>query len=347
MTCGMLTASDSGIVADMDNAAVIDIHAHYYPEAYLRIIAKQGHRFGASFSVAEGGRPVVKVGALHAGPLARTFTDLELRIAEMDRQGVGLQALSLSQPMVYWAGDELGQRLAETFNDALAEAHQAHPDRFVGLATLPMQEPTLAAAEVERTNRMPGIKGVYLATRILDRELSDPSFFQVYERIEDLGLPLFLHPLEVIGTERLKPYFLTNLLGNPFDTAIAAAQLIFGGVLDRFPRLAVCLPHAGGAFPFLVGRLNHGWKVRPECRHLEHGPETYLRRFHYDTISHSAQTLAYLITGIGPDRVLLGSDYCFDMGYDRPVEVVTRHLDLSVENRSLILGGNARRLLGI
>lgn len=331
----------------MGNAAGFDIHAHFYPQAYLDLIAKDGARFEARYDLAEGDRPIIKVGALRAGPLAPEFTELEPRLAEMDRQGVQMQALSLTQPMVYWADGKFGLELAQTFNDALAEAHQSHPDRFLGLATLPMQDPALATAEVERVANLPGIKGFYLATHILDRALSDDSFFEVYERIESLGLPLFLHPLEVIGADRLKPYFLTNLLGNPFDTAVAAAQLIFGGVLDRFPRLEVCLPHAGGAFPFLVGRLNHGWKMRPECRHLEQGPETYLKRFHYDTISHSAEALSYLIGRVGADRVLLGSDYCFDMGYDRPVEIVTQHPDLNDAERALILGGNARRLLGV
>ncbi len=168
-----------------------------------------------------------------------------------------------------------------------------------------------------------------------------------YERIEEFGLPVFLHPLEVIGAERLTPYFLANLLGNPFDTAVAAAHLIFGGVLDRFPDLDICLPHAGGAFPYLVGRLNHGWKVREECRHLAHGPETYLGRFYYDTISHSAEALEYLITGVGAERVMIGSDYCFDMGYAQPVEVVSGHPHLDADQKALILGGNARRLLDL
>ena len=265
----------------------------------------------------------------------------------MDEQGVAVQALSLTQPMVYWADRALSEKLTVAFNHALAEAHERYPDRLVGFATLPIQEPDLAVAELDRLATIRGIKGVYLATRVLDRELSDPMFFPVYERIENLGLPIFLHPLEVIGAERLKPYFLSNLLGNPFDTAVAAAQLIFGGVLDRFKGLEVCLPHAGGAFPYLVGRLNHGWKVRPECRHLEQGPLAYLRRFYYDTVSHMDDALSYLIGLVGPERVMVGSDYCFDMGLERPVDVVTGQASLTETDKALILGGNARRLLGL
>ena len=218
----------------MNTPVCIDIHAHYYPESFIRLMAEQEASSGAVVTRTDDG-PLLEVGILRAGPLARKFIDLELRIAEMDAQGVAVQALSLTQPMVYWADRALSEKLAVTFNDALAEAHGRYPERLVGLATLPMQAPDLALAELDRVASLPGIKGIYLATRVLDRELSDPIFFPLYERIEDLGLPIFLHPLEVIGAERLKPYFLFNLLGNPFDTAVAAAQLIFGGVLDRRP----------------------------------------------------------------------------------------------------------------
>ena len=331
----------------MDNRQCVDIHAHYYPQNFIRLMAEEGSSAGAHVTQREGTGPVLEVGILRAGPLARKFIDLDLRVAEMDHQGVAIQALSLTQPMVYWADRALSEKLTVAFNDALAEAHESHPERLVGLATLPIHEPDLALAELDRLTTMPGIKGIYLATRIRDRELSHPSFFPVYERIEELGWPIFLHPLEVIGAERLKPYFLTNLLGNPFDTAVAAAQLVFGGVLDRFAGLEVCLPHAGGAFPYLVGRLNHGWKVRPECRHLEQGPLSYLRRFHYDTISHLDDALGYLIGLVGPERVMVGSDYCFDMGLARPVDVVEGLAGLDETDKALILGGNARRLLGL
>lgn len=323
----------------------IDIHAHFFPEGYLRLIAEEGGRFGARVSRSDPKGPVIEVGSLRSGPLRAAFTDLDLRRKEMDRQGVRVHALSLTLPMVYWADGDLGLRLARVVNDALSQAHTAYPDRFVGLATLPMQEPKLAVEELDRAVRLPGIRGVYLGTNIRGRELSDRDFFPVYERIEALGLPLFLHPLNVIGADRLSSYYLGNLLGNPFDNAVAAAHLIFGGVLDRFKRLQVCLPHAGGAFPYLVGRLTRGWKVRSECRHLKRPPAAYLRRFTYDTISHSAEALGYLIGLVGADRVMLGSDYCFDMGYERPVQIVTRLRGLSRADQARILGGNAARLL--
>jgi aminocarboxymuconate-semialdehyde decarboxylase len=250
--------------------------------------------------------------------------------------------------MVYWANGDLSSKLSAAFNDSIAHAHESHPGRFFGLAVLPMQEPNLAVAELDRVSTLPGVRGVYMATSILDREISDPVFWPVYEHLEAMRLPVFLHPVQVIGMEtRLKQYFLSNLLGNPFDTAVAASHLIFGQVMDRFPKLDVVLPHGGGALPLLIGRLEHGWRVRPECKHLARSPREYLRRFHYDTITHSNEALSYLIDLVGADRILLGSDYCFDMGYQRPIEVVNNHQSLTPADKLAILTSNAARLLSL
>jgi len=267
----------------------------------------------------------------------------------MDRVGVAVHALSLTSPMVYWADGDLGRRLAAAVNDAMSEAHRAFPDRFVGCATLPMQDPSRALVELERAATLPGIRGVYLGTNINGRELSDPSFTPIFAACEARRLPVLLHPLTVIGAgNRLGRYYLNNFLGNPFDTAIAAAHLVFGGVLDRFPKLEVCLPHAGGAMPYLVGRLTHGQKVRPETKGVAKRPfDAYLRRFTYDTISHAPASLHYLVGLVGADRVMIGSDFCFDMGPARPREIVVRGLKLSARDRARILSENARRLLGL
>lgn len=329
----------------MNRVPVVDIHAHFFPEAYLHAIEAEGEALGVRLDRSNPRGPAIRVGPILGGPLRSAFYDLDLRRKEMDRQGVQVHALSLTHPMVYWADGALGLRLARVVNDAMAEAHTAFPDRFVGLATLPLQEPARAVEELDRAAGLPGIRGVYLGTNVNGCELSDPDFRPVWARIDALRLPVFLHPLHVIGAQRLVPYYLGNLLGNPFDTAIAAAHLIFGGVLDHFPRLAVCLPHGGGAFPYLVGRLTRGRKVRTECRHLKRPPTAYVRRFTYDTITHSPEALRYLIGLAGADRVMIGSDYCFDMGYERPVEVITRLAGVPRADKARILGGTAARLL--
>jgi aminocarboxymuconate-semialdehyde decarboxylase len=293
----------------------------------------------------EGKGPQFKHGHLMTGPVGPKFVDLDARLSAMDEQGVEVHALSLSQPMVYWADGDLARRLAETNNDALARAHEGYPKRLVGLATLPMHESALAVKEIERATKLPGIRGFYIATQIRGKDLSDAAFLPVYEHIEASGLPLFLHPVEVIGHARLAAHYLTNLLGNPFESAIAAAHLIFGGVLDRFTKLVVCLPHSGGAFPWLVGRLNRGWEKRADLKHIRQSPVDYLRRFYYDTVGYSDHVLEYLVKVIGADRVLMGSDYCFPIAYERPVEIVTAHPVLDGEQKRKIIEDNARRLL--
>lgn len=327
------------------HAAAVDVHAHWYPREWLDLVRTHGPAHGVEWTDVPGKGPQFKVSYLATGPAGPRFVDLDARIEAMDAQGVAVHALSLSQPMVYWAGAELGERLAAVFNEALARAHERHPQRLVGLATLPLQAPDRAVREVERARALPGVRGFYAATEVLGKELSDPSFFPVYERIEASGLPLFLHPVFVIGHQRLAAHYLTNLLGNPFETAIAAAYLVFGGVLDRFPRLDVVLPHAGGAFPWLVGRLNRGWEKRADLKHIAHPPAAYLRRFHYDTIGYSDAVLEFLVRHVGADRVVMGSDYCFPIAYEQPVTNVTGNSLIDEAAKALIVEGNARRLL--
>lgn len=326
-------------------AKAVDVHTHWYPKPFLDLLGREGPAHGLEWRETPAG-PQFRIREVTTGPAGPRFVDLDERLRAMDEQGVAVHVLSLTQPMLYWAGRSLGERLSIVFNDELARAHERSPRRLVGLATLPMHEPDLARREVERAARLPGIRGAYAATVVLDRELSDESFFPVYEALEGLGLPLFLHPVFVIGEERLKRFYLTNLLGNPFETAIAAAHLVFGGVLERFAKLEVVLPHAGGAFPWLAGRLQRGWEKRPELRSaVKDGPQAFLRRFHYDTIGYSDAVLANLVRLVGEDRVMMGSDYCFPIAYERPVEVVTGNPHLSDTARQAILAGNAARLL--
>jgi aminocarboxymuconate-semialdehyde decarboxylase len=323
----------------------VDVHAHWYPPAVVALMRARGEAHGLAVHEIDGKGTQFKLGPLITGPLTPAYTDLDARLATMDAQGVAVHALSFSQPMVYWAGAELGAALCTTFNDALAEAHGRHPQRLVGLACLPLHVPELAVQELERVAKLPGIRGAYAATRIGERDLSDKSFFPVYERLEALGLPLFLHPNQVLAPERLAPFYLTNLIGNPTETAIAAAHLIFGGVLDRFPKLDVVLPHAGGAFPWLVWRLRRGWEKRPDLHPLSQDPQSYLKRFHYDTIGYADPVIDYLVSLVGSDRVMMGTDYCFPIAVERPVDAVMGNPSLDTTARAAITERNARRLL--
>ena len=258
-----------------------------------------------------------------------------------------MHALSLTSPMVYWASPEFGLKLSQVFNDACAVAHQKHPNRFIGMAMLPMQAPDLAVQEARRAAALPGIRGVYMATHVNGKNLDEKEFWPVYEQCEKLRLPIFLHPVAPVGKERMSKYHLGNFLGNPYESGIAAASLVFGGVMDAFPELEVMLPHAGGTFPWLSGRMDHGTTVRAECKHMTQPPSSYLRRFHYDTITHSDPILMNLIELVGVDRVVMGSDCPADMSYTRPVDVVERLTELSSNERDAILGGNAAKLLRV
>jgi aminocarboxymuconate-semialdehyde decarboxylase len=265
----------------------------------------------------------------------------------MKRQRVDMQALSLTTPMVYWAPPAFGLALSEAFNDAASAACREHPDKFVAFAMVPMQDPALALKELERAAKLEACAASISPPASMAVELDDKRFWDVYAKCEEIGWPIFLHPVYTIGVERTQRYYLRNLLGNPYDTGMAAASLIFGGVLDAFPKLEVNLPHAGGTLPGLIGRLDHGTRVRAELKHMKRLPSEYLRRFTYDTIGHDDRINMNLVRQVGADRVILGSDYCFDMGLDDPVATVARMSELTQDERDLILGKTARKLLRI
>ena len=321
----------------------VDIHAHWYPEEWLALFAKDGAAEGASLE-RTGERFMLRAKHI-SNAFDERFVVVDERVKAMDARGIDLHALSLTTPMVYWASAPLALALSQAFNDAASAAHRRHPQRLVGLAMVPMQAPDLALRELERAAKLPGIKGLYLATNVNGEELDERKFWDVYARCEELGWAIFLHPVDTIGLERTKKYYLKNLCGNPYDTGVAVAHLIFGGVMDRFPQLEVNLPHAGGTFPWLIGRWDHGAKVRPELKHMKQPPSSYLKRFTYDTIGHDDRINTNLVRLVGAERVTLGSDYCFDMGLDDPLSTVSRIAGLSAEDKARICGGNALKLL--
>jgi aminocarboxymuconate-semialdehyde decarboxylase len=323
----------------------IDTHAHWYPADWLKLFVKDGAAEGASLE-REGKRYTIRTNRI-VNAFDEEFVDLGLRLAGMERQRVDMHALSLTAPMVYWASPGLGLALSQAYNDAASAAHLEYPDRFVGLAMLPMQAPELALKELERAAKLPGMRGMYLATHVNETNLDDKRFWDVYAKAEELGWTIFLHPIDTLARERTAKYHLKNLLGNPYDTGVAAASLIFGGVLDEFPKLEVNLPHAGGTLPGLIGRLDHGTRVRPELKHMKKLPSEYLRRFTYDVIGHSDVINANLARMVGADRLVLGSDYCFDMGLADPRGTVERIEGLTQADRDLINCHTPARLLHI
>lgn len=325
---------------------VIDTHAHWYPQEFIALLDREAAANGGTMTRNEKGVPVFSLpGVQPHSAMPPLMVEPELILAEMAKRRVATYVLSLTNPMVYWAPPAFGLKLAQTWNEASSAVCTKQPGKFVGTIQLPMQAPELAAKELERAAGLPGLRVVCLATHINGRNLHDRAFWPVYERCEALGLPVFLHPLYPCGGERIATHFLRNLCGNPYENGLAAASLVFGGVMDAFPKLTVMLPQAGGAFPWLIGRFDRGVAVRKELAHMKRPASAYLRRFYYDTVSHHPRIMHFLIDLVGADRVVLGSDYHQDMQCERPVEFVEQVPGLSDRDRELILGENAERLL--
>ncbi len=324
---------------------VIDTHAHWYPQEFISLLQREAEANGAKMSRNAKGYPMFALpGIEQKSSMEPPMVEPKLMLQAMDERRIDAYVLSLTNPMVYWAPPAFGLKLAQTFNDACSAAYCAH-QRFIGTIMLPMQDTALAVQELERAAKLPGMHAVYLAMGINGRNLHDKAFWPVYERCEQLNLPVLLHPLYPCGIERMGEFFLRNLLGNPYESGIAASCLILGGVMDAFPKLDVMLPHGGGTFHWLIGRIDHGLKVRAELKHMKQPASAYLRRFYYDTVTHHPKIMRHLIDLVGTDRIVLGSDYNQDMSYQRPVEFVDSVPGLTASERSMILGENAARLL--
>jgi aminocarboxymuconate-semialdehyde decarboxylase len=283
----------------------------------------------------------VEAGTIHP----RQFDAAQLIAAQDARK---LTAAAISSPpelFMYWAAPELGARMARAMNDGYAEMARAHPDRFLPLAALPMQDPARAAAELDRAVTDLGLRGAAICTHVNGRDLDHPAHAPVFAAAERLGVPLFLHPQNAGDISRLEQYHLWNMIGFPMETATAAARLLLSGTFERYPKLTVVLAHGGGFFPYQIGRLDHGWRARREASaHLPKPPSAYLGNIICDSLLHNATSLRFLIERIGFDHVVLGTDYPFDMRDDAPVDGVTR-LDLPAAQERAILGGTLQRVL--
>lgn len=279
--------------------------------------------------------------------LRRRFLEVETRLADMAAMRVDRQ-LVLPAPgqQHYWAEPELLARISRLQNEHVAAMVAADPARFAGLGTLPMTTPDAAADEATHGMETLGLRGFQIDTRAGALELSDPGLDLLWARLAALGAVVVLHPLGFSEGARLSPFFMVNTIGNPLEEVIAANHLMLGGVLDRHPDLRVLIVHGGGCLPFLIGRLDHAWKRRPEIRRLTvEPPSTYLRRMWYDTVVFDPRLLGMLVSLVGADRVLLGSDYPFDMGEDDPLGTLEA-VSLPPEAHALVAGGNAAVLFG-
>lgn len=324
--------------------SAIDVHSHFFPRGFVELVEREGGPDGAGVK-RDGEVPLLVMPGHPPVPLVPEFVEPEARLRYMEARGISLQALSLSPPMVYWASPELGVRLARAFNDGIAELCAAYPDRFVGVATLPMQDVPAAVLEGERAVGELGLRGVYLATSTNGHYLDDARFEPVWRMAEELGVPVFVHPTSHMGEAVLSRYHLFNTIGFPTETAAFVARLIYSGLLDRLKGVRVVLAHGGGVFPFLLGRLEHAHRARRELREaIPRPPSGYLEHFYFDTVVHGDGALAYVVRTVGAERMLLGSDAPYDMADDDPVGRV-RQLGLAESEERAVLQDTARRLL--
>ena len=269
------------------------------------------------------------------------------RIADREREGVGTQAVSCVPFLMYpEVASDRALAIAPVNNDAMAALGSRDARHFVPLASVPMQDTAAAARELERASML-GLRGVEIPPKVVERQLDEPDFEVFWEAAEALRMAVCIHPFEAAPSGALARYFLGNLVGNLYDTGLAAALLIYGGVLERHPKLRIVLYHAGGALPALVGRLDMGYRLVPECRDaIPRPPSTYVSQFHFDIIAHNRDMLAHLISTLGADRFVVGSDYPLPAGLAHPVEEV-KALRLSDADEAKILSGNAREILQI
>jgi len=326
----------------------VDVHSHVLPLEMVEAIRKRPRDYQMRVEGAAEKELFIRDDR-HTTPVYAEFHDADAKVEGMDRKGIDVSVISVT-PVVffYWLDAEAGLAAARLMIDGIARMVAKRPDRLRGMATLPLQDPDAAVAELERVAKEHGFRSVEVGCRVRGELVSEPRYRPVLRRAQELGVFLFAHPY-VAGAlpPDLGCYYLGNLAGLPFDTALMAAHLMFGGALDELPALNFVLAHGGGHLPYQIGRLAHGHKVRKEARaHTSKTPLELLRRFYFDALTHDADALRFLVGKVGADRVTIGTDAPFDMAEENPVAMIEALTGVSEREREQILGLNALALLG-
>jgi aminocarboxymuconate-semialdehyde decarboxylase len=327
----------------------IDIHTHILPENWPDL--KERYGYGGFVQLEHHGPGCARM--MQEGKLFREIEanswDPRVRLADCKRCSVDVQVLSTVPVMFsYWAKAEDTADLSRILNDQIAGLVHEYPRRFVGLGTLPMQDATLAIAELERCHRSLGLAGVQIGSHVNGWNLDDERIFPILEAAADLGAAVFVHPWQMLGRERMGLYWLPWLVGMPAETALSICSLIFGGVFERLPQLRVAFAHGGGAFPGIVGRLEHGFNVRPDivATANDRNPREYVGRFFVDSLVHEPAMLKYMIDLFGANRIALGSDYPFPLGEHHPGKLI-ESMTLDPKTRNWLLADSALEWLNL
>lgn len=310
-------------MADQLLSRAIDIHTHIMPPGWEDLATRFGIAGWPSLKQHSTCSATIMLGDREFRHVTdQCFAPVQ-RIADMDKEKIGRQLLSpIPVLFCYWGSPEATDEFARIQNDYIAETVAQHPDRFLGAGTVAMQAPKLAIRELQRIAKL-GFQAVEIGTNVMGRYLDDPSVVEVLEAASELGLSVFVHPWDAIGEDRLKAYYLPHMVALPADTAAAIARLIFGGVLDKLPKLRIGFSHGGGSFLPLLSRIDHGYKVRKEAKvSIDRPPSSYIRRLFFDSITHDPEIIEFMCRRVGSDRVMLGSDYPFDMGIEHPLGLI-------------------------
>ncbi|MGW6059627.1 amidohydrolase family protein [Streptomyces sp. NPDC055189] len=331
----------------MADAPTVDIHAHLLlPEVEALVAGLPGHAAARALDARRNGPDALAVNGPMVGARFTLMTDPAARLAAMDTQGVDVQLVSPSPSHYhYWADEETAEKVYRLAHEATATHCAAAPDRLRGLGLVPLQHPDLAATALEHALGS-GLAGVELSSHAPGRDLSDPAYEPLWTRAEEAGALLFLHPFGCTLDERLDQWYLSNSVGQPTENAVALSHLIFSGVLDRHPGLKVIAAHGGGYLPTHMGRADHAWRVRPDAQACARQPSGYLKNLYFDSLVHDPDALRELVRVAGADRVLLGSDFPFDMGSEDPVGAL-RDAPLPEADFHSVRGANAAALLNL
>jgi len=302
----------------------IDIHTHILPKNWPNLKERYGYGGFVQLEHCSGCSRMLIDGE-HFRDVTKNCWDPYTRIEECDKYDVDVQVLSTVPVMFsYWAKPKDTADLSMILNDHIADLVTEFPKKFIGLGTLPMQDADLSIKELTRLKEIKGIAGVQIGSHINGWNLDDSRIFPILEAAQDLDLSVFVHPWQMLGSDRMNLYWLPWLVGMPAETALSICSLIFGGVFEKLPNLRIAFAHGGGAFPSIIGRLEHGYNVRPDivATHNKHNPRDYIGKFYLDSLVHEPSVLQYMIDLFGADCIALGSDYPFPLGEKNPGKMI-------------------------
>jgi len=334
-------------------ARAIDIHHHFVPEQVIEEARQHGKALGVEVSEAENGAIHVSFGGGRYG-LQQGLTDVEPRLALMDKSRIAMAALDPSTNMLgYDLRGEKAESWSQLYNQCVSEFLEKHPDRFIAMAAVPIQEPARAARVLERAVTQLGFRGAYIATNINHRYYESDEFDLFWAMAQDLDVLVFMHPENPAGTELMGSFGLRLVCGNPADTTLSLGILIYSGVFDRFPKLKLCTCHGGGFFPYHVSRFDREFLTgeqatrradRPNTPRCKSMPSAYLKNLYFDTLVYDVETLEFLRRRVGAEHLMLGTDFPYVLGDWQGVDKI-ESLACSESDKAAILAGNAKKLL--